>query len=299
MADQMIEKVVDKVEPEKIEPAKEPTTYAFGGKTYDTVDALGKAYESLQSEHGKWTNKYGDLEKQYKDANEKVQKWGDWWGRVQPHWGDDVEALLRAKSEGKAAPTQRAAQPVQAQDQFAGFELLSPQEQYGKMQQMMSEDLGKQFSGRLGDLARAVQDTLTQKEQWYTTYLQNHLGLLRKALEKKFENPAFNIDQTMEMAAKAIGGQMDPILLGQQLIDAQTFQTQLEAAKKAAYTQGKKDFEQELANKKQEIVPPTGVVPTYKMPGIGANGKRQGLASMRQTAAENIFKRFGPEWFRE
>ena len=69
----------------------------FGGKEYGSVDDLGKAYESLPSEHGKWTQQHGDLQKKYDEAQTQAQRWNEWWQTVQPLWGDDVEAVLRAK----------------------------------------------------------------------------------------------------------------------------------------------------------------------------------------------------------
>ena len=100
----------------------------------------------------------------------------------------------------------------------------------------------------------------------------------------------------MEAAARALAGQIDPIELGQQLIDARTFAQRLEEAKKASYAQGKKDFEQESANKKQETMPVLNAVPKFNMP-VTANGGRLSIDSFRTKAAEDIVKKFGPQWF--
>lgn len=285
-------------------------SYSFGGKTYGSVDELGKAYESLQSEYGRSTQKYGDLEKQYGETKQHAEQWNKWWEQIKPLWGQDVEDFLKQKLVGSGATPQQAARQTaqaveQAKQQVAhetgrwdGWELLGPQEQAQRLYSTLADGMNQQFMGQLSQLAKAVNDTIQQKEHWYQSYLNNHLGLLRKALERKFQDPKFDIDKTMEMAAQAIGGQIDPILLGQQLIDAQSFQAQLEEAKKASYAQGKKDIEQEYANKKQESVPPVVGVPRYKMP-TGTAGERSanGLASRREAAAQRIYKEFGPQWF--
>lgn len=272
----------------------------FGGKTYDSVDDLGKAYEALQTDHGKWTQQYGDLDKKHKELSEYAQKWSQWWEGIKPLWGKDVEEFLQQKQNGgsRAAPARPQSQDVsQTQDVFEGWDLLRPQEQYSKFRQMMVDELGAGFREQLAQLAKAVNETLVQKENWYQTYLNNHLGLLRRALEQKFKDPNFEIDKVMEMAAQAIGGQIDPIQLGQQLISASSFPTQLESVRKQAYEQGKKDLEQEMANKKQETVPPVSTsVPRFTMK-LTPGASKQGLSGLRQSAAERILKEFGPQWF--
>lgn len=269
--------------------------YEFGGKKYSSVDDLGKAYESAQSELGKWTQQFGDLKRQYDDAYGTSQRWDEWWRTVQPLWGTDVEDLLRRKLTGA---TQAAPQPQQNQGQFDGWDALQPAEQFSRIRQSVAEDLGNAFNQQLAGLNQQWQQHLAQREAWYQSYLTNHLGLMRRALEQKLINPNFDVDKVMEQAARAIGGQIDPIQLGQQLITAETFNAQLDAAKKLAYEQGKKDFEQEAANKKIESVPMQTGMPVYKMPTTSANGMKQhGLASWREKAAEKIVKQFGPNWF--
>lgn len=274
-------------------------SYEFGGKKYSSVDELGKAYESAQSELGKWTQQYGDLRKQYENAQGTAGKWDEWWKTVSPLWGEDVEDLLRRKLAGTARQgTQAQAQPTQ--NQFDGWEALRPEEQFSRMRQSVAEELGNAFNQQLTGLNQQWQQHLAQRETWYQSYLTNHLGLMRRALEQKLINPNFDVDKVMEQAARAIGGQIDPIQLGQQLLTAETFNAQLDAAKKLAYEQGKKDFEQEAANKRIESVPvQTGGMPIYKMPSVSpnANGTKHGLASWREKAAEKIVKQFGPNWF--
>lgn len=284
----------------------EPKNYNFGGKTYNSVDDLGKAYESAQQELGKWTQQYGDLRRQYDTAAPQAaqaEKWNKWWETVAPVWGEDVEKFLQQKMMQGGRAGAQAAQTLgqmqqnvaNGQDPFEGFEMLPVREQFQRFGTHIQAQQQEVYTQRLAELARAVNDTFQQREQYYNNYLSNHLGLLRKALEEKFRNPNFDIDKTMEMAAQAIGGQIDPIQLGQQLINASTFQAQLETAKKAAYEQGKKDFEQEQANKKQEAVPMSFSAPKFKY--TQPANQRQGLSSLRQTAAENMAKIMGPQAF--
>mgnify|MGYP001557955504 CR=1 FL=1 len=271
--------------------------YEFGGKKYSSVDELGKAYESAQSELGKWTQQNGDLRRQYENAQNIAGKWDEWWKTVSPLWGEDVEDLLRRKLTGTARQVQ--AQPQQTQNQFEGWDALRPEEQFSRMRQSVAEELGNAFNQQLTGLNQQWQKHLAERETWYQSYLTNHLGLMRRALEQKLINPNFDVDKVMEQAARAIGGQIDPIQLGQQLITAETFNAQIDAAKKLAYEQGKKDFEQEAANKKIESVPVQSGMPVYKMPTVtpAANGAKHGLASWREQAAEKIVKKFGPTWF--
>lgn len=271
-----------------------PSEYTYGGKTYKSVDDLGKAYESLNSEHGKWTQKYGELEQQARTAAEQAQQWNKWWETVKPLWGDDVEGLLRQKMSGGRQPQ---VQPQQAAgDPYDGFDLMRPQEQFQKFREMFGQEVGSHFNRGLADLAKAVNDTFAQKEQWYNTYFNNHLSLLRRALEEKFRNPQFNIDKVMESAAQAMAGQMDPIQLGQQLLDSQSYAQRLEEAKKSSYEQGKKDFEQEAANKKQETVPFSGSMPKFSYNRVETGKTGKGLEVYKDSAAEAIFKKFGPQW---
>lgn len=286
------------------ETPKEPIKVA--GKEYGSWDEVGKAYESLNSEFGKRSQELGELRKQYEQVYklaEQGQKWSEWWKDIQPLWGEDVEDFLRKKmAAGGKQGVQAAQQLLEMQKgqsgQWDGWELLPAQEQAARMQQFIMDGLQGQFNQRLAEMAKAIQDTFTQKENWYQTYLNNHLGLLRKALEQKLQNPQFDIDKTMEMAAQALSGQVDPLQLGQQLINAQTFQAQIEAAKKAAYEQGKKDFEQEFKNKQTEPPPMSiGGAPKFKIPNLNNGNVRQGLATLREKAAENLAKTFGPDLF--
>ena len=273
----------------------------FGGKEYGSVDDLGKAYESLQSEHGKWTQQHGDLQKKYDEAQTQAQRWNEWWQTVQPLWGDDVEAVLRAKLTGQGRQQVRQAAEPQAQptrNTFEEYEGLPVAEQFGKFRQSLGQEFMQQMNQTLGQFAQAMNTTLANKEQWYQTYLTNHLSLLRKALERKAQDPSFNVDLVMEQAAKAIGGQMDPIALGEQLLQASSFGSQIETAKKAAYEQGKKDFEQEIANKKLEAAPAqAGGAPVYKVPI--SLGNKAGFGTLRQQAANALAKKFGPSLFNE
>ena len=284
-----------------------PTAIKAGGKDYASVDELVRAYESANTEIGRWTQQHGDLKKQYEDANGLAKQWNDWWKTVQPLWGDDVETLLRRKlsgHDGMAGQPQpgAATQPVQPQQGqpgatgWEGFELLRPEEQATRLSQAIEGRLTQGWNQQLQKLNQAWLQHLGGREQWYQQYLTNYMGLMRKALEQKLQNPNFNVDAVMEQAAKAMGGQIDPIELGQKLLTAAGMTAQLEQAKTEAYNQGKKDYETELANKKIETAPVGGVAaPIYKVPG--ATGTKPGLASMREKAAENIVKRFGPAWF--
>lgn len=284
----------------------------YGGKEYGSVEDLGKAYEAAQAELGKWTQQHGDLKKQYDEAAvlaDQARKWQEWWQTVQPLWGDDVESLLRQKLTG--GQPQRQVQPNAQQvaaaaaiaqqagkNPYEDFESLPVSEQFGRFKNMLGQELNQYLTQVFGQFAQNLNQSLAQKEQWYQSYLTNHLSLLRKALEKKAQDPNFNVDKVMEQAAKAIGGQIDPIVLGEQLLQATSFESQMEAAKKAAYDQGKRDFEQELANKKIEAAPAVaGGAPAYKVPHAGGN--RAGFGSLRQQAANALAEKFGTGLFKE
>lgn len=305
------------VEGKSVAPAAQtPQTYKFGGKEYSSVDDLGKAYEAVQSEYGKWTSEYDKLKKQYEDTNGKATKWEEWWKTVAPLWGEDVEDFLRRKltHQGRQGQTvqQQVSQQMHSQQrqqeipttaaQYAAqqqqqtpetFDFYRPEE-ITRFKQNLANDLTNQFNAQLGQVVQGLNQALAQKEQWYQQYLSNHLSLMRRAFEQKIQDPSFNVDAVMEQAAKAIGGQVDPIELGKQLIDAQTFAARLETAKKDAYAQGKKDFEQEVANKKQEVVTPNVAVPKFTVPTT-PNGTRRGLHTLRETVAESLVKKFGPQ----
>lgn len=290
--------------------AAERQAYKFGGKEYASVDELGKAYEAAQSELGKWTQQYGDVKKQYDDVSARANKWDEWWKTVQPLWGDDVEAVLRRKLAGDQGGVQQQQRPTQAQAAQAAQQAAQQQaaqqaqemydfykpEDVARFKQSVAGELARYFNGQLGTIVQAMNQTLAQKEQWYQTYLTNHLSLLRRALEQKLKNPGFDVDSVMENAARAIGGQIDPIELGQKLLAAETVAAQLEEAKKASYAQGKKDYEQEIANKKQEAPPPMFSVPKFTLPTTPP-GTRNGLHTLRERAAERLAKQFGPQVF--
>lgn len=288
----------------------EKQTYRFGGKEYASVDELGKAYESANSELGKWTQKYGDLEKQYQDVSGKYGQWQEWWKQVQPLWGEDVEAVLKRKLMGQGVPAAQAQQMAQAQAQQVSqqqqqqamqqmaeqYDFYNPQD-VARFKQAVANELAKHTNGQLANIVQAMNQTIAQKEQWYQNYLQNHLSLLRRALEQKLQNPNFDVNAVMENAARAIGGQIDPIELGQKLIDAEEITARIEAAKKEAYEQGKKDIEQELRNKKQEAAPvPSFAAPKFTMPTTPP-GTRNGLHTLREKAAQTMAKKFGPGIF--
>ena len=295
--------------------------YTYGGKTYNSVEDLGKAYESANSELGKWTQQYGDLEKrskQYEQLAGQAQQWNQWWQTIQPLWGDDVEQLLKAKLTGQPLTQQQnqrlqqgmqqaAAQQQQARPNFEEYELLRPSEQFSRFRDQFGREVGmavhQHVQQQLGQLQQGIAQALKQKEDWYQNYLSNYLGLFRKAFERKLSDPSFNVDAVMEQAAKAMSGQFDPLELGQQLITASQAESALATAKKEAYAQAKKDFEDEQKNKKMETVPPSnGQAPTYKVRGSGtdlAKTRRggSGLASMRDAAAQNLATKYGSGLF--
>lgn len=284
----------------------------FGGKEYKDANELGKAYEAAQTELGKWTQQHGDLKKQYDETNQKATRWEDWWKSVGPLWGNDVEDFLRRKltqgqgRQPETAQSQQAAQQqiAQQQQQVAqqlaeNYDFFKP-EDVQRFRQNLAREMQTSMQGSLQQqLTQAMQNMgqqIAQKEQWYQTYLTNHLSLLRRAFEEKMKNPEFNIEKVMQGAAQAIGGQIDPIELGKNLLTAAEFEARMESAKKGAYEQGRKDFEQEAVNKKQEAVPAVNVqVPKYTVPTT-PNGTRRGLHTLRETAAQNILQKFGPAW---
>lgn len=273
----------------------------MGGKEYASMDEAVKAYESLQSEYGKATQQAGDLKKQYDDTLKQAQQWNQWWQTVSPLWDNDVEELLRNKLAGKNGQTPKPtthtpAQVTKEPSQFDGFDVLRPEEQAARLQHVVAEQMQRELEGRTATLAKQMQDYLAQKEQWYQSYLTNHLSLMRRALEEKLKNPAFDVDATMEAAANAIGGKIDPIQLGQQLLDAATFQARLEQVKKESYELGKKDKETEFANKKQEVGPMDVGAPKYIRPTAPA-GVKTNMEAMRDKAAEALVKKFGSGLF--
>lgn len=287
--------------PSSPQPAAQTQAIKVGGKDYQSWDEVGKAYESLQSEHGKWTQKHGELEKQYRDAAGKAQvadQWNNWWKTIQPLWGDDVEGLLRKKlgGGGAAAPQPQSGQQ-NGQNPYEGWEMLPAQEQYQRLTQHIQGQMTQQHQGQMQQLAQAVQNHIQQREQWYQSYLTNHLSLMRKALERKVLDPKFDVDAVMEQAARAIGGQMDPLELGQQLLGASGIDARIEAVRKEAYEQAKRDLEQTATNKTMEMVPSHGAgAPVFKFtPSSG--GPRAGMGSQRQAAAEALFKQFGADVF--
>lgn len=303
-------------------------SYRFGGKEYKSVEDLGKAYEAANSELGKWTQKHGDLEKQYQQTNQHLGQWNQWWKTVEPLWGQDVEGLLQQKLQkaqqqgltGQAAMNQAMQQTQQQiaqqgqngqngqngqtsqtgqngqqpQDQFQGWEYLTPQQQYGKFRDLMGQELGQRLQQERQLMQQQTGQYLQQKEQWYQQYLSNHLSLLRRALENKLKDPNYNIDAVMEHAAKAISGQIDPMELGQQLLSAAEFQNRLEQAKKEAYEAGKADQVQQAANKSMGTVP-TGTTPVFKMP-VNTNPKK-GFLGLRESAAQALINKVGPQAF--
>lgn len=276
------------------------TPIRAGGKDYASAEELSKAYEAVQSELGKWTQQYGDLKKQHEEVSAKESKWTEWWKGIQPLWGDDVEAFLRQKLNGGAQAQAQQAQQQQVGGKFDGFDLLRPEEQAARVQQAVMEQVAKQLGQQWQQYQQQMQKYVGERENWYQTYMQTHMGLLRKALERKIKDPSFDVDAVMEQAVKAMGGQLDPLELGQQLLSASTYQSQLEAAKKAAYDQGKKDLEQELANKKVETMPAgAGELPVFKRPSTPAATGKHGLGGLRQRAAEALAEKFGPGVFRE
>lgn len=287
-------------------------SYNFGGKTYNSVDDLGKAYEAANSELGKWTQKHGDLEKQYKQYENQLGQWTNWWKTVEPLWGQDVESLLHQKltrgQPGYAQQQQAIQQYQQQQNQqqngqqgqqrnpYEGYELMQPAEQFAKFRESYTNELAQAFNQRLGQMQNQFNTQLQQKEQWYQQYLSNHFSLLRRALEQKFADPNFNIDAVMEQAAKAIAGQMDPIDLGKQLLSAATFDTQSEKIRKDAYEMGKKDAETAATNKSMETVTPgSAAAPAFKMP-LNTNPRR-GFAALRESAGQAVAQKFGPQIF--
>ena len=274
-----------------------PTAYKFGGKEYGSVDDLGKAYEALQSEHGKWTNEHGKIQKQLEEAQKVAQAWDGWWKNVSPLWGEDVEELLRKKLGGKAAAV---AQPTDAGKVWEGFDLLRPEEQADRLRKAITGELRKESQTQWGQFAQQLQQALLQKEQYYQNYLSNYLGLMRKAFDRKLQDPKFDIDTVMERAAKAMSGEIDPLDLGSQLLSAAELQSRLEETKQSSYAQGKKDAEQELANKKIESVPVNSGGPlVYKRSEKPVVASRQGFGPMRQRAAEDLVKKFGPQILNE
>lgn len=295
----------------KGESLEKTAALKFGGKEYASAEDLGKAYESLQSEHGKWTQKYGDLEKQFKDVNGRNAQWEQWWQGVEPLWGQDVEDVLKKKHEARqggkqVSQAQQAQQPAQQVAQVANQVAQQVAEQYdfyrpedvAKFKQAVALDIAQRLQGSLVNFANAINQTLKQKETWYQNYLTNHLSLLRRALEQKLQNPNFNVDAVMENAARALGGQIDPIELGKKLLAAEEVNAQVEAAKKEAYAAGKRDLEQEYKNKreKEEEQVPVFNAPKFTMP-TNPPGTRNGLHTLREKAAERLIKEFGPSVF--
>ena len=97
-----------------------------------------------------------------------------------------------------------------------------------------------------------------------------------------------------------MSGEIDPLDLGSQLLSAAELQSRLEETKQSSYAQGKKDAEQEYANKKLETVPVNSGGPlVYKRSEKPAVASRQGFGPMRQRAAENLVKKFGPQVLNE
>lgn len=277
-------------------PAAQPIR--AGGKEYGSVDDLVRAYESANQELGRWTQQHGDLKKQYEETAARDQAWAQWWKGIQPYWGPDVENVIRHKMAGRGGqPAAPKAEEGHSTSGFEGFEYLAPAEQAARLQQAVSGQLGAQMQQQLGQIMQGLNQALQQKEQWYQSYLTNHLSLMRKALEKKLADPTFDVDKVMEGAAKAIAGQMDPIELGQQLLAAAEMESRLEAGKKGAYEQGKKDYEQELANKKLEAGPPASGAPPVFKPPAAPGTFRHGLTGLREKAAGDLVKKFGAGLF--
>lgn len=285
--------------------------FTYGGKTYGSADELGKAYEAAQSELGKWTQKHGDLEKRYQETEGRAKQWDQWWQTIQPLWGDDVEKFLLDKRSGGQRPNpQQVAQQRQMQQAamsqaeqnlrhtFEQMAELPAAEQWGRFRQMLGGEFGQAMQHALQQQAQAFQQHLAQREDWYQRYLNNHLGLMRRALEQKITDPNFDVDATMEQAVRALGGQVDPLQLGQQLLQAAQSNSRMEEAKKAAYEQAKKDFELEQQNKRMETVAPASAPPVFRVPET-RTGRGLGLGSLRQRAADNIAKQFGAGVFSE
>ena len=287
-------------EPKAAEIAK-PEPIRAGGKEYGSVEDLAKAYESVQTDLGKWTQQHGDLKKQYDETLTYAKQWNEWWARIKPVWGEDVEKFLEQKLTGRPSGDGQRPQPAQPQGQapsaWDGFELLSPEEQAARIETALASRLTQAVEGWQKAFDQKYRDDLSQREKWYQTYLANHLSLMRRALEKKLQNPEFDVDKVMERAAQAIGGQIDPIELGQNLLTAAEFDTRLEKERKASYEQGRKDYEQEQANKKIEAAPPVVSVPSYRVTPTPPGKTKLGMVSWRERAAEAVAKKFGPGLF--
>lgn len=283
----------------EVQTSQPTTPVKVGGKEYASWDDVGKAYESLQAEHGKWTQQYGDLERRYREAEGVAKQWGDWWRGIQPLWGDDVEKFLLSKMQngGRAVQQQPAQTARDLSEAFAGYDTLGPAEQAQRIRDVVAQQLNGALQQQLTSAVQQLNQDLARKEQWYQTYLQNHLGLMRRAFEEKLRNPEFDIEGSMRAAAEAIGGQVDPIQLGQQLMAAASYTQRLEAAQKTAYEQGKKDAEEAFKNKKAEPTQVVSGAPVYRLPQLKQQTNKRGLDSWRESAANAIVQKFGPSWF--
>lgn len=278
-----------------------PQSYRVGDKEYASADELVKAHEHLNSELGKRSTELDTYKRQLDETSRQYGKWQQWWTDVAPYWGPEIDAYLVQKAQrlinGQAAPAQ-VAQPQQMNGatrsmEAAGYDFLKP-EDVQKFRMDLFNELGTAYRTHLGQILAGIDQALQAKEKYYQSYLTNHLSLLRRAMERKMQDPTFDVDAVMEQAVKAIGGQVDPIQLGQQLLDAATFQQKIDQARKEAYESGKKDYEQELKNKQQETVPAISSATPMKVSSpMAAPGSIKNLDTLRHAAAENIIKKFG------
>lgn len=283
----------------------------FGGKSYGSVEELGKAYEGAQSELGKWTQQHGDLSKQHDDLRKQYDQaqalagqaaqWTDWWEKIKPYWGQDVQDLIRQKIEGQSTRRESVSAPTNgaelAAKAFEGFDLLRPDEQAMRIKQAVAEELVGPLREWQAQFTKAHNDGLAKREDWYQKYISNYFSLFRKAMDKKIADPSFDIDKTMEQAVKAMGGQLDPFELGQQMLAGADYASALEKARKEAYAQGKLDLEQEIKNKKIETVPVGSSAPPVFRAPVTPPGTRLGLGTLRQRAAESMAQKFGAGLF--
>jgi len=252
-------------------------------KAYMLQEDYTKKTQGLAEKEKAWgeeRTKYQDIEKNYNTINQWYQNdYVPFHARLTPKW-KEVDAYLKGEAAlpANGAPTA----PVNPQDPFDGYDLLSGAEQANKMAEHLKTTF---FNPELEKQNKQWQEFYGKKEGEWAGFIQRYNGIyadaFQKALSEYKEGREFPIQDYVNAQLEISAGKVDVPGLAFQKVTGDHRQKDLE---KQWYEQGKKDQQQEYVNQQQNPgALQNSTVPIFKQP---AKSREEITATVQQQAIE-------------
>lgn len=244
-----------------------------------------------QADYTKKTQSIAEQKKEYDtlkaaaDKHGHPEEWGQFWQKAEPYW-NQFQDWHKQQQAGTTTQGQQNTQASQQQgaEYWKNWDLMQPDQQA----RQMADHVGR---GVRDAIEREYAPQIQQAFQNFGNYLQNYMGLWRRAFDMKTQNPEVDLDELFRTATDVQSGKADILDVASRAMQKpEDLAKRIEDEVNKRMEQTKAQWEEEYKAKQTATTPP-GLPQTAFQPREDA---AKTAAEAKDRVARKVMEKYGP-----